>query len=92
MPRLQQNYEKDLHEDLAKRPENAYSFCDERISKFFLMLRKGAYPYECKDSRQRYNKLSLPDKKEFYSNLTMEDIIDADCVHAKRVCKFRRLS
>ena len=26
-------------------------------------------------------------KKEFYSNLNMEDITDADYMHAKRVCK-----
>ena len=26
-------------------------------------------------------------KKEFYSKLNMEDITDADCTHAKRVCK-----
>ena len=26
-------------------------------------------------------------KEDFYSNLTMEDITDADCMHAKRVCK-----
>ena len=26
-------------------------------------------------------------KKEFYSNLSMEDITDADYIHAKRVCK-----
>ena len=37
------------------------------------------------DSWQRFNKTSLPDKKEFYSNLTMEGITDADYSHAKRV-------
>ena len=26
-------------------------------------------------------------KKDFYSHLNMEDITDADYVHAKRVCK-----
>ena len=26
-------------------------------------------------------------KEEFYSNLNLEDITDADCIHAKRVCK-----
>ena len=28
---------------------------------------------------------SLPEKKEFYSNLDMEDIKDADYIHAKRI-------
>ena len=29
----------------------------------------------------------MPEKEEFYSNLNMEDITDADYMHAKRVCK-----
>ena len=29
----------------------------------------------------------MPEKKEFYSNLNMEDIIGADYIHARRVCK-----
>ena len=32
-------------------------------------------------------KKSLPEKKEFYTNLNMEDITDADYMHAKWVCK-----
>ena len=27
-------------------------------------------------------------KKYFYGHLNMEDIIDADCAHAKGVCKY----
>ena len=30
---------------------------------------------------------TLPEKKDLYSHLNMEDIIDADYTHAKRVCK-----
>ena len=30
---------------------------------------------------------SLPGKEEFYSNLSLEDIKDADYMHEKRVCK-----
>ena len=30
---------------------------------------------------------SLLEKEEFYNNLNMEDITDAEYVHAKRVCK-----
>ena len=29
----------------------------------------------------------MPEKEDFYSNLNMEDIADADNMHAKRVCK-----
>ena len=32
-------------------------------------------------------KKHLLKKEEFYSNLDMEDITDADYIHAKRVCK-----
>ena len=34
---------------------------------------------------QSVNKTSLPTKKEFYSNLTMESIRDSNSKHAKRV-------
>ena len=29
----------------------------------------------------------MPGKKDFYSNLIMEDVKDSDYNHAKRVCK-----
>ena len=44
-----------------------------------------AFPYECMDSWQRFNKTSLPDRN-FYSGLTMEDV-DAGYTHAERVWK-----
>ena len=31
---------------------------------------------------QRFNETSLPDIKEFYSNLNIEDITNEDCKHA----------
>ena len=51
------------------------------------MLKKGVYPYEYMDECKKFNKTTLPEKEEFYSNLNMEDITDADDMHAKRVCK-----
>ena len=36
---------------------------------------------------EKYNETTLPEKEEFYSNLKMDDITDADYMHAKRVCK-----
>ena len=36
------------------------------------------------DEWEQFNEKSLPE--EFYSNLNMEDITDADCIHVKRVC------
>ena len=40
------------------------------------------------DNWEKSNETTLPEKKrEFYSNLNLEDITDADYMHAKRVCK-----
>ena len=43
------------------------------------------------DDLEKVNETSLPEKEDFYSHLNMEDIIDTNYAHAKRVCKnFRR--
>ena len=39
------------------------------------------------DDREKFNETSLTEKEEFYSNLNMEDITNADYAHTKRVCK-----
>ena len=39
------------------------------------------------DDWEKFNETLLPGKEDFYSHLNMEDIAEADCVHAKRVCK-----
>ena len=39
------------------------------------------------DKWEKFNETTLPEKEEFYSNLNMEDITDADYMYAKRVCK-----
>ena len=39
------------------------------------------------DDWEKFNETTVPEKEEFYSNLNIEDITDADYVHAKRVCK-----
>ena len=81
------NYEKDFNKELIKRFANIHEFCNGDINKFILLLRKGVYPYEYKDSWARFDETSLPDKEAFYSNLNMEDITDVDHRHAKRVFK-----
>ena len=55
--------------------------------KFILLLRKGVYPFEHMDYWEKFNKKTLPEKEEFYNNLNLEDITDADYMHAKKVCK-----
>ena len=37
------------------------------------------------DSWERFNKILLPDKKFFYSELNLEDITDKDYAHAQKV-------
>ena len=52
-----------------------------------MVLTKGVYPYEYMDSWEIFDETSLPDRGGFYSSLNMEDIIDVDHRHAKRVFK-----
>ena len=55
------------------------------------MLRKGVYPYEYVDSWEKFTETSLPSKKEFYSNLNMEDIDEIDYRHGNNVFKSFKL-
>ena len=55
------------------------------LNKFVLLLRKWVYPYEYMDSRERFDQISLPDKKAFFSKLNKKGIIDKDYAHAEKV-------
>ena len=37
------------------------------------------------DSWEIFNETALPSKKDFYSNLNLEDIGDEECKHAQKV-------
>ena len=52
-----------------------HKFCDGDLNKFVMLLRKGVYPYEYIDSWEIFNETSFPSKKDFYSELTLEDIM-----------------
>ena len=52
-----------------------------------MLLRKGVYPYEYMDDWEKFNETTLPEKEEFYSNLNMEDITDADSNMKKEFVK-----
>ena len=52
-----------------------------------MLFRKGVYTYEYMDNWQRFNETSLPPKKCFYSELTLEDISDKDFEHTQKVFK-----
>ena len=79
------NYKKDFNKDLINRFANTYEFLNKGINKFILLLRKGIYLYEYKDSWERFDETSLPDKETFYSSLNMEGTKSVDYRYAKRV-------
>ena len=81
------NYEQKFEEKLKEIFYNTYKFSNHNNNKFILLLQKSAYPYEYMGDWEKFNEISLPEKEDFYSHLNMEDIIDADYAHAKRVCK-----
>ena len=56
-----------------------------------MLLRKVVYPYEYKQSWERFDETSLPDKEAFYSKLNMQDITDIDYSHANKVFKTFKL-
>ena len=62
------------------RFKNTFKFFND-INKSILLLRKGVYPNEVIDSLGRFNEKTLPEKEEFYSNLTMENIRDSEFVN-----------
>ena len=82
-----QRYRKKFNKELIKRFASTYEFCNNDLNRFVLLLRKGVYPYEYADNWERFSEISLPSKKNFYSNLNMEDISDNDYRHANNVFK-----
>ena len=76
------DYSNKLDEKLKKQFNNTFKFSDNDINKFILLLRKGVYLYEYMDDCEKFNNITLPEKKEIYSNLNMEDITDVDYMHA----------
>ena len=81
------NYQDKFDEKLKERFFNTYNFSRHGNKGFILLLRKGVYPYEYMNYWEKFNGTSLPEKNDFYSQLNMEDITDADYAHAKRVFK-----
>jgi len=50
-----------------------------------LLRRKGVYPYEYVSGYEHFDERWLPKKETFYSQLTRENISDADYQHAQTV-------
>jgi len=50
-----------------------------------LLYKKGIYPYEYTDSRERFSETRLPERDKFYSKLNNKQITDEEYVHAQAV-------
>ena len=84
---LHKSHSNKIDEELKKKFKNTFKFSDNDINKYVLLLRKSVYPYEYIEDEDKFNETTLPKKEKNYSNLNMEDITNADYIHAKRVCK-----
>ena len=68
-----------------KEIKNTFKYFNNEMNKFILLLIKGVYPNEYKDDWENFNETTLPEKEDFYSNLKVEEITDADYIHIKRL-------
>ena len=62
-------------------------FCNGDLNKFFLLLKKGVYPYEYIDNWERFDENKIPPKDAFYSEFNLENITDKDYEHVRKVWK-----
>ena len=62
-------------------------FSNHDYNRFILLLWKSVYSYEYMADWGKFNKTSLPEKKNFNNHSNMEDITDAGYLHAKRIYK-----
>ena len=58
------SYTKLANESIKNFP-TLHKFCNGDLNKFFLLLRKGIYPYEYKDSWERFDENTIPPKEAF---------------------------
>ena len=81
-----------IDETIKKRFNNTFKVSNNDFNKYIFLLEKGVYPYEYMDDWEKFTEPALHEKEDFYSNLNMEDIADADYIYEKIVCKdFRKL-
>ena len=78
------SYTKVVNESIKIFPA-LHKLCNGDLNKFFLLLRKGIYPYEYIDSWERFDENTIPPKEAFYSELNLENITDKDYEHVKKV-------
>ena len=60
---------KKLIDGLIEKFSRMYQFCNGDLNKFVLLSRKSVYPYEYMDSWERFDEISLPDKKSLLQQI-----------------------
>ena len=68
----------EFYEELKNKFRNTFEFSKHDTNKFILLLRKGMYRYEYMDDWEKFSIETLPEKKEFYNNLSLEHISEED--------------
>ncbi|XP_051168414.1 uncharacterized protein LOC127286143 [Leptopilina boulardi] len=58
------------------------NYSDDKVK---LLTRKGVFPYEYIDSREKLDETQLPPKEKFYSTLNDSNVSDEDYAHAQKV-------
>ncbi|XP_051155221.1 uncharacterized protein LOC127277868 [Leptopilina boulardi] len=59
-----------------------FNYSNDKIK---LLTRKGVFPYEYIDSREKLEETQLPPKEKFYSTLNDSNVSDEDYAHAQKV-------
>ena len=77
-------FKQDL-ELLKEKFKYTYTLCNDDISKFLLLLRKGVYPYEYMNDWNKFSDTELPSHNAFYSSLKETNITKQDYNHVKKV-------
>src|SRR5215216_1042149 len=55
------------------------------IDKIKLLFRKGVFPYDWTNAWEKFDRISLPSRKDFYSLLSQQNISKEDYEHAQKV-------
>ena len=82
--KCKKSYTKLTNESIKTFP-TLYKFCNVDLNKFFLLLRKGVYPYKYIDSRKKFHENTILPQEAFYSELNLEGISVAGYEHFKNV-------
>ena len=76
---------KQSHSSLKNKFPNTYHLANGSIKKFKLLLKKGVYPYEYMNDRNKFNETELPTIGKFYSELNLKNISNDGFKHAQNV-------